>query len=64
LGKFFRDLTGILASDANLPLQQHRAGVESFIHSHDREAGNFISGEDRALDRCGPRQRGGSGRGR
>jgi hypothetical protein len=31
--------------------EQHRSGIESLLHAHDRNAGDAVAGEDRALDR-------------
>ena len=51
--QFFRQLRGVLVLDLNRALEQHRPGIEPGLHLHDGDAGHFIAGHDRPLDRCG-----------
>ena len=52
LGEAFGQLAGRrIRQDRHRLLQQHRPGVETFVHLHDRNPGLAVAGEDRALDR-------------
>jgi hypothetical protein len=57
-GQFDRQLSRRLARDGRAHAGPHRAGVQTGFHLHDVHAGLLVSGQNRALDRRGARQRG------
>ena len=42
---------GIVVTNGALRSQKNRTGIQAGVHLHDRDAGDAVSGHDRALDR-------------